>query len=121
MNKADTLLKMIQDAINSNNYALAVQLTQQLYVLYKETLGENHSDTLNTLDDLADYYDKLGDYNQAIQCGLQVYEISKQVLGLHHQDTLARLNNLAAYYNHARDHHLAIEFFLKLKTMKKKY
>ena len=106
MNKADTLLKMIQDAINSNNYALAVQLTQQLYVFYKETLGENHSDTL---DDLADYYDKLGDYNQAIQCGLQVYEISKQVLGLHHQDTLARLNNLAAYYNHARDHHLVIE------------
>ena len=67
MNKADTLLKMIQDAINSNNYALAVQLTQQLYVLYKETLGENHSDTLNTLDDLADYYGKLGDYNQAIR------------------------------------------------------
>ena len=113
MIKADTLLKMIQDAINSNNYALAVQLTQQLYVLYKETLGENHSDTLNTLDDLAGYYDELGDYNQAIHYSQHVYDISEQIFGLYHQDTLIRLNNLAAYYDHARDYHLAIELFLK--------
>ena len=43
MIKVDTLLKTIQDAVDSNNYALAVQLTQQLYAFYKETLGENHS------------------------------------------------------------------------------
>ncbi len=97
MIKVDTLLKTIQDAVNSNDYDLAVYLTQQLYAFYKETLGKNHSDTLSTLDDLSDYYDNLGDCNQAIQCGLQVYEISEQILGLHHKDTLARLNNLAAY------------------------
>lgn len=60
MIKVDTLLKTIQDAVDSNDYDLAVYLTQQLYAFYKETLGENHSDTLSTLDDLSDYYDKLG-------------------------------------------------------------
>ncbi|MGO5180089.1 tetratricopeptide repeat protein [Catenibacterium mitsuokai] len=119
MNKEDILLKMIQDAINSNNYDFAVYLIQQLYAFYKETLGENHSDTLSTLDDLSDYYDKLRDCNQAIQCGLQVYEISEQILGLHHQDILARLNNLAAYYAHFGEHHQAIELFLRAYNTEK--
>lgn len=119
MIKVDTLLKTIQDAVDSNDYDLAVYLTQQLYAFYKETLGENHSDTLSTLDDLSDYYDKLGDCNQVIQCGLQVYELSEQVLGLHHQDTLARLNNLAAYYAHFGDHHQAIELFLRAYNTEK--
>ena len=78
-----------------------------VYNASKETLGENHPDTLASLNNLANSYSNLGEYNKALELKNAVYNARKEILGEKHPDTLASLNNLANSYSYLGDYNKA--------------
>ena len=79
------------------------------YYAYKEILGEKHLDTLAALNNLANSYSYLGDYNKACELQNIVYNARKEILGEKHLDTLAALKNLANSYSYLGDYNKACE------------
>ena len=78
-----------------------------VYNARKEILGETHPDTLASLNNLANSYSDLGDYNKACKLQNAVYNASKEILGETHPDTLASLNNLTNSYYYLGDYNKA--------------
>ena len=54
---------------------------QELYDLCKSKLGENNLFTLDTLNNLANYYRDLGAHNKALELHEEVYVKRKEILG----------------------------------------
>ncbi|MGN8960604.1 tetratricopeptide repeat protein, partial [Catenibacterium mitsuokai] len=91
------------------DYRKALELEMIVYNARKEMLGENHPDTLDTLNNLASFYSYLGDYRKALELEMIVYNARKEMLGENHPDTLFALNNLASCYSHLGDYNKALE------------
>ena len=64
----------------------------------KELLGEEHPDTLISIDNLALTYGYLGRWKEAEELGVQVVEMGKRVWGKEHPDTLVSIGRLASAY-----------------------
>ena len=58
-------------------------------------LGEEHPDTLRSLNNLVLAYGKVGNYEKSLELCEEVYEKSCKVLGKEHPDTLKSLHNSA--------------------------
>ncbi|WYZ42126.1 hypothetical protein EsH8_V_001021 [Colletotrichum jinshuiense] len=68
-----------------------------------EILGEEHPDTLSSINNLASIYWSQGRWSEAEELGAQVMELRKRVLGDKHPDTLNSMVNLAStYWNQGR-------------------
>ena len=68
---------------------------EQVLEASKRSLGEEHPDTLRSMNNLAISYSDLGRRNEAVELREQVLEASKRSLGEEHPDTLKFMNNLA--------------------------
>ena len=64
----------------------------------KQTLGEEHPDTLISMLYLASTYRRQGQWKEAEALEVVVVEKRKQALGDEHPDTLKSIDNLAATY-----------------------
>ena len=64
----------------------------------KQAFGEEHPDTLRSIDNLAGTYAKLGRWKEAEALEVIVVEKMKQAFGEEHPDTLISMLNLAATY-----------------------
>ncbi|CAE6476928.1 unnamed protein product [Rhizoctonia solani] len=78
----------------------AEQLQVQVLDAHKRILGEEHPDTLCSMNNLASTYSDLGRYDEAEQLQVQVLDTRKRILGEEHPDTLCSMNNLASTYSH---------------------
>ena len=76
-------------------YQQALALERASLAICQEDLGEEHSDTLSTMHNLAMSLRQLGDAAAARSLQEQVLAISRRVLGEEHPDTLVTMNNLA--------------------------
>ncbi|KAK7002462.1 FabD/lysophospholipase-like protein [Favolaschia claudopus] len=65
----------------------------------KRLLGEEHPDTLLSMDNLARTYSDQGRWSDAEGLQVAVLESRKQLLGEEHPDTLLSMNNLASTYS----------------------
>ncbi len=72
---------------------------QRALELRRQVLGPEHSDTLMSMNNLAQLYDARGQYDKAEPLNTQVLEIKRRVLGPEHPDTLTSMNNLATLYH----------------------
>jgi serine/threonine protein kinase/tetratricopeptide (TPR) repeat protein len=70
---------------------LAVEIRQ-------DVLGEEHPDTLNSMNNLANLYWSQNRYDEAEPLHLETLETQRRVLGDDHPDTLNSMNNLANLY-----------------------
>ena len=77
----------------------AVQVHEACLEIRKRVLGEEHPDTLQSMNNLAVTYDRLGRSNEAVQVHEACLEITKRVLGEEHPETLRSMNNLWATYD----------------------
>ena len=77
------------------HYAGGRQLEQRVLEVRKRVLGEEHPDTLRSMNDLASILQEQGDYAGARQLQESVLEAWKRVFGEEHPDTLTSMNNLA--------------------------
>jgi tetratricopeptide (TPR) repeat protein len=73
------------------------QLERALDLRYR-VLGEQHPDTLDTMNDLAMLHWYRGQYRQAEPPSIKVLELRRRVLGERHPDTLNSMSNLALLY-----------------------
>ena len=71
--------------------------------------GEEHHDTLASINNLAYTYDDLGQYKNAFELNEKVYALRCKVLGEEHLDTISSLNNLAVAYYHLGDNQKSFE------------
>src|SRR5262249_30264493 len=76
----------------------AQQQFERVLVLRRRVLGEQHADTLSTMNDLAEVYDHQGKYAQADQLLSKVVEVRRRTLGEENPTTLINMNNLASVY-----------------------
>jgi non-specific serine/threonine protein kinase/serine/threonine-protein kinase len=66
--------------------------------LYTQHLGPDHPDTLMSVFNLADSYQRLGRYNDALKLREETLALRKIKLGPNHPDTLMSMHNLAKSY-----------------------
>jgi tetratricopeptide (TPR) repeat protein len=71
------------------------------------TLGEEHRDTVGTMDALAFLYQQEGKYAQAESLHTKVLEVLRRILGRDHPDTLGAMNDLAVVYQEEGKYALA--------------
>ena len=64
-------------------------------------LGEDHPETIISLNNLAICYSAVGDYEKALEYGEKAYSQSEKVLGEDHPDTIRRRRNLSDLYHKA--------------------
>ena len=120
----------IEGAEQAHNYALvfreagqwnqAEELRVQVMETRKRVLGEEHIDTLASMNDLASIYLGQGQWKKAEELLMQVIETSKRVLGQEHPDTLTSMNNLALAYLEQRQLKKAEELFVQVLKTKKR-
>ena len=77
-------------------------------------LGEEHPDTLTSLNNLACEYGELGEHEKALELAKKTYELRSKVLGEGDPDTLTSLNNLAYEYGKVGEHEKALELIRKV-------
>ena len=79
------------------NYPKARELNEKVYQLRCEVLGEKHSSTLISLNNLAYCNDKLGDYTKAVELQEKLYILRCEVLGKDDPKTIKSLERLNEY------------------------
>ncbi|KAK0516318.1 hypothetical protein JMJ35_000921 [Cladonia borealis] len=81
----------------------AVDLSEMAMKVRKKILGQEHRETLDSMDMVGLAYDLGGRWKEVEELQVRVIEIRNKVLGEEHPDTLNAMNNLAlAYWNQAR-------------------
>ncbi len=103
-NQLDETYNAYLELYQQGRYEDALPYAIQCYELCQRDFGEQHPDTLNTLNNLAVLYQNIGDYTQAEPLYQQTLKISQDVLGNQHPDTAASLNNLALLYQAMGDY-----------------
>ena len=79
------------------DYREALKWAVRLVNYDYERYGEEHPNTLASLNNLASAYGKIGEYEKSLEITEKNYEIRCRILGEEHLDTLISLNNLAYY------------------------
>ena len=75
-----------------------IEEAKREYERYGEKLGEDHPDTLQSLNNLAALLHSKGEYDSALPLVEKCLEGRKRVLGDNHHDTLISLNTLALLF-----------------------
>ena len=65
----------------------------------RRVLGDDHPDTLHTMNNLAIVYRRQGRYEESVPLYVETLQIMKRVLGEEHPSTLFSINNLADLYH----------------------
>ena len=86
------------------DYAGARQLEERVLEARKRVLGEEHPDTLTSMNNLARTLADQGDYAGAWQLQERVLETQRRVLGEEHPNTLISMANLAATLSEQGDY-----------------
>ncbi|KAK9384145.1 hypothetical protein V1515DRAFT_576687 [Lipomyces mesembrius] len=90
----------------------AETLLVQVMEFRKTVLGEEHPDTLTSMNNLADLFHSQGKYEAAEPLYKETLRLSKKVLGEEHPDTLTSMNNLAGLF-HSQGKYEAAELLYK--------
>ena len=79
----------------ARRYAESEALYRQALEVERRKLGEEHHETLNTINNLAMCVSDRGRYAEAEALYRQALEVKRRVLGEEHPDTIRTINNLA--------------------------
>jgi serine/threonine protein kinase len=82
---------------NLGLYEQACPLLEQAFARRRELRGDDHPETLRSVNDLAILYEDQGRYDEAEPLFLETLETRKRVLGDDHPLTLVSLYNLACF------------------------
>ena len=77
-------------------YGQALTLEEQVLAIRRRVLGDDHPNTLTSMNNLAETRRALGDLQGARDLHEQALAARRRVLGDDHPDTLTSMNNLAA-------------------------
>ena len=80
------------------NYEEAIRLGKEALDIRENTLGKNHPDYAQSLNNLAKYHYFIGQYDTAIQLEKQALAIREDIYGKMHSEYATALSNLADFY-----------------------
>ena len=90
-------------------------------VLLKKDLSDNQLlANANTLDNIAELYQKTGDYPNALSIHKKTLVLREKILGLKHHDTATSYHNIGFVYNKQGNYDKALEYYNKALGIKKK-
>jgi Tetratricopeptide repeat len=75
----------------------ALELTEKVVAARERTLGEEHPDTLDSMDCLANHYSEVGRRQETLELARRVAAVRKRALGEGHQDTLLSHGNMTIF------------------------
>src|SRR6185295_5034725 len=93
--EAPLMAPLAQYDLARGSYASAKILYERLLELCRETLGDDHSFTLASMNNVAITLLRLGDLAGARKLQEDTLAISRRVLGREHADTVVSMQNLA--------------------------
>jgi tetratricopeptide (TPR) repeat protein len=96
--KLDLARKCAMALYSDGRYEEAEELEKQVMQTTKRVLGDEHPDTLTSINNLASTYSDQGQWKEAEELQVQVMKTRKRLLGDGHPDTLTSMNNLALTY-----------------------
>jgi tetratricopeptide (TPR) repeat protein len=97
--ESDLVWNCARALYSDGRYEEAEELQVQVMQTTKRVLGDEHPDTLTSIDNLASTYWKQGRWKEAEELQMQVMQTTKSVLGDDHLDTLISMANLALTYS----------------------
>jgi tetratricopeptide (TPR) repeat protein len=83
---------------SDGKYGEAGELQEHVLQTMKRVLGDEHPNTLTSMNHLALTYWNQGQWKEAEELSMQVMQTMKRVLGDEHPDTLTSMNHLALTY-----------------------
>ncbi len=95
----------------------ALKLTERVVQLRKTKLGDEHPDTLGSMQNLAKYYREAGRRSEALQLTERVMQLHKTKLG--HPDTLISMQSLANRYSEAGRRSEALQLTERVVQLRK--
>ncbi|MGD1904755.1 MAG: CHAT domain-containing protein [Leptolyngbyaceae cyanobacterium] len=98
LNQVSALNQRVIDLYQSGRYDEAISLAEELLVILREQLGEDHLDVANSLNNLAELHltqNRYGEVESFYQEALGIY---RDQLGERHPNVASNLNNLATLY-----------------------
>ena len=97
---------------------------EPLYVktleLRRRVLGDEHSDTLHSMHNLALLYQNQGRYDKAGPLHVKTLELKRRVLGEEHPDTLQSMHNLANVYKNQGRYDEAEPLYVKTLEVRRR-
>jgi lipopolysaccharide biosynthesis regulator YciM len=96
---------------NKGEYDSALPLCEECLAKMKRVLGEDHPDTLTSLNNLAGLFESKGEYDRALPLYEECLAKRKRVLGEDHPDTLTSLDNLAFLFESKGEYDRALPLF----------
>jgi hypothetical protein len=102
------------------DYDHALPLFEECLAKRKRVLGEDHPDTLSSLNNLASLLDDKGDYDRALPMYEEYLEKGKRILGEDHPDTLGSLNGLAVLFDNMGDYDRALPLYEECLAKRKR-
>ena len=91
------------------DYRTAAIWAERIWQYFKDKYGEEDSNTLTCLNNLAVTYSNFGEHQKAFELQEKVYMLRCKLLGEEHPDTLITLNTLATTYMYLRNFQKAVE------------
>ncbi|CUA75393.1 Nephrocystin-3 [Homo sapiens] [Rhizoctonia solani] len=96
------------------------QIEMLLLEALKKEYGEEHKETLSSMNCLATTYERLDRRGEAEKLQVQLVESSKRVLGAEHRDTLTYIANLASNYSKLGRHNKAVQLQIQVLNTTKR-
>lgn len=97
--KMKLVLKYARALLSDGRYNEAEELFLQVMETTKRVLGDEHPETLISMNNLSFIYSKQSQWKEAEELFVQVMEMRNRVLGDEHPNTLLSMGNLALTYN----------------------
>lgn len=76
-----------------------------------KVFGEDHKQTLNTLNNLGVFYKNLKNYEKALGYFESAFEGYEKILGMNHPDTVGAVMSMAVVYTRLKDFRKVEELF----------
>ena len=95
------------------DYDNALAYDKRALDIEKETLGEEHSETATSYNNIGSVYDDIGDYDSALEYYQKALRIFESVLGVDHPATATSYNNIGLVYWAQGDYANALEYHQK--------
>jgi CHAT domain-containing protein len=97
--------------LSAGNFEEARPLIERVLEIREKTLGADHPDVAQAVNNLANFYYIKGDYARSEQFSQRALAIREKVLGSEHPDVASSLNNLALLYTEGADYEKAESFY----------
>ncbi|MCR4792851.1 MAG: tetratricopeptide repeat protein [Lachnospiraceae bacterium] len=101
------------------HYSESLEINKAAYDKRSSLLGEDHSDTILSLNNIAADHIRMGDYAPALEPEFKVYEVWGRLYDDSHPYLQAAMQNLALIYRETGEYDKAVEFYERLLKIRR--